>query len=101
MNRPPVAFERVMGFLAGLQVETCEPELLAARRLQIEPDRFAVEAPPFMPGDLHVHRALMHQALLRAVGANGPDAIDLVPRAFVTIEQKIRIGRRELKMIEP
>ena len=37
----------------------------------------------------------------RAVGADGPDAVHLVPRPFVAEHQQVRIGGRKLQMIQP
>lgn len=48
-----------------------------------------------MPGDFHIHRALMHLLLIAAVGANGPDAVYLVPRTFVAIHDEAGVGGRE------
>ena len=60
-----------------------QPEFLAARRLQVIPNDFPVETPEFMAGDFHVHAALVHQALVAAVGADGPDAVHFVPRMYL------------------
>ena len=54
-----------------------------------------------MPGDFHVHEAFVDQLLARAVGADGPDPIDLVPGAFMAIHDEAGIGGRELDMVEP
>src|SRR5262249_61233152 len=47
------------------------------RSLQIEPDHLPIAAPEFVTGDLHIHRPLVHQSLLRTVGPNRPDALHL------------------------
>ena len=36
-----------------------------------------------------------------AVGADGPDAVDLVPGTFVAEHQQAGIGGRELQVIQP
>src|SRR5262249_58626474 len=52
-------------------------------------------------GDLHVHRARVDLAQPGAVGADRPDAVYLVPGAFVTEHQQARVRRRELDVVEP
>jgi hypothetical protein len=79
VHAPPVALRGDSALAAGRHVHAGDPEILAARRLQIEPHRLAVPAPPLVAVDLHVHRALVHQPHLAAVGADGPRAIQLVP----------------------
>ena len=100
MHAPPVALQVVAGFRAGRHVHAGDPEVLAARRLQIEPHRVSVPAPPLVAVDLHVHGASVHQPHLAAVGADGPRPIQLVPRAFVAIQQEIGIDRIELQVIQ-
>ena len=53
-----------------------------------------------MAVDFHVHRALVHQPHLAAVGADGPRPIQLVPGAFVAIQQEVRIDGIELQVIQ-
>jgi hypothetical protein len=101
MHRPLVAADLVPHPLPRLDVHAGQPELPAPRRLQVIPDGFAVVAPELMAGDLHVDRPLVHEALLRPVGADRPDAIHLVPRALVAIKEQGRVGRRELQVVEP
>src|SRR2546422_1974373 len=43
---------------------------------------------PFVAGDFHRHGARVHEPQRAAIGANVPDAIQLVPRAFMTIDRK-------------
>ena len=101
MHRPFVAQHVIPDALAGLQIDIGQPEILAARRLQVVEDFRAVPVEEFVPGDLHVHHALVHELVARPVGADGPDAVDLVPRPFVAVQQQRRIGRRKLHVIEP
>ncbi len=101
MHRPRVAVHPVLRALARLDVHAGDPEHPAARRLEVVPDRAPVPAPELVAGDLHVHRPLVLELHRRAVGADGPDAIDLVPRALVAVEQQARILRVELHVVEP
>jgi len=43
-----------------------------------------------VPGDFHRHGSRMHEAVAGAVRANRPDAVHLIPRAFVTIQDQRR-----------
>ena len=75
--------------------------LPAAGKMELVEQRLAVGAPPFVAGDLHLHRALMDQLILRAVGADGPDAVHHLPGALVAIQQQGRIGGRKLQVVQP
>src|SRR5205814_8098790 len=101
VDRPLIPLDAVTDPLAGLDVDAGQPELPAARRLKIIPDHLAVMAPELVAGDLHVHGAWVHEAQAGAVAADRPDAIDLMPGAFVAEQQQRRIGGRELQVIEP
>src|SRR6516164_3750465 len=100
VNAPPVAIEAITDLVPGRHIHARDPEDLTAWRLKIEPHGLAVEAPPLVTVDLHVHRALVHQTHLAAVGANGPRALDLMPCALVAIEQQIRIDWIELHVVQ-
>src|SRR5205809_51665 len=100
MHAPPAALEVIASASAAVQLHAGDPEILAARRLQIEPHRLAVPAPPLVAVDLHVHRALVYQPHLAAVGADGPRTVELVPRPFVAVKQKVWIDGIELHVIQ-
>src|SRR5262249_61743609 len=57
MHRPLVALQVVPGAIPRGEFVAREPEVFAARRLQVVPDDTAVGAEEFVAGDLHVHRA--------------------------------------------
>jgi len=69
--------------------------------MELIENRLAIGAPPFVAGDLHFHLAAMHELVVRTVGANRPDAVDEPPMSLVAIEEKGRIGRGKLQVIEP
>src|SRR5437660_1700446 len=93
VNRPVAASDLVaLGFTCG-EGESGEPEFPALGRLQVVPDGLAVGTEKLVPGDLHVHLPVVDLAQARSVGANGPDAIDLVPWAFMAEHDQTRIGR--------
>ncbi|KAG5725554.1 hypothetical protein E4T56_gene5987, partial [Termitomyces sp. T112] len=101
MHRPLVAFQMIPCALARPHIIARKPEDLPPRRLQIVPDRLAIGRKELMARDLIVHGPRVDQFLARAVGADGPDAVHLVPGPFVAIHDQARIGRRELHMVEP
>src|SRR6516164_827541 len=100
VNAPPVAIKAITDLVSGRHVHAREPEDLTAWRLKVEPYGLAVEAPPLVTVDLHVHRALVHQTDLAAVGANGPRAVHFMPCALVAIEEQIRIDWIELHVVQ-
>jgi len=53
-----------------------------------------------MAVDFHVHRALVHQPHPAAIGSDRPGTIQLVPRTFVAIQEKVGIDRVELQMVQ-
>src|SRR5262249_56883412 len=57
MHRPLVALQVVPCAIPSRELVAREPEVFAARRLQVVPDYTAVGAEEFVAGDLHVHRA--------------------------------------------
>src|SRR5205807_5011881 len=89
------------GSISRSYFKTCDPKIRAFRCLQIIPDPFAISAKPFVPFDLHQHRAVMNLRQRRAVGANRPGAIDFVPGTLVTKHEQSWISRRELNVIVP
>src|SRR5258708_6369373 len=99
VNGPFIAFEVVPGALSVFEVHAGQPKDGAAGRLQVVPDRLAIRAEKFVAGDLHVHRALVHEAKARSIGANRPDAIVEVPGAFVTKHDEVRICVRTLQVV--
>ena len=90
VNRPLVALQVIPRPLARIDAVSRQPEILAARRLQIVPDGLAVGAPEFVAEDLHRHRARVDLLDLRAVGPDRPDAIHFVPGTFVAEHQQRR-----------
>src|SRR5947209_5844886 len=101
MNGPFVARQVVPSALSISQSITGEPEILAFRGLQVVPDGLSVGTPKLMPSNLHGHRAVVDQHILRSVSVDGPDAIDLVPRALVTVHQQARVRGRKEQMVHP
>ena len=47
------------------------------------------------------HGALVDQRVLGAVGVDHPDAIHLLPHAFVAVHDELRVGRREQHVADP
>src|SRR3954463_13405988 len=101
MHRPVLAGQRITDALAGLDVYARQPELLRARSLQVVPDPLAVVAEELVPRNLVAHGPPVQQPEVLAVGADRPDAVHLVPGAFVTEEQAVRGGRRRLQGVAP
>jgi hypothetical protein len=77
-----------------------EPEDLAARRLQVVPHRRTIDVEELVPGDFHVHRAAVDETRL-FTEPHRPHAVHAMPRALVAEHEQLRIGRRELQVIEP
>src|SRR5882672_5075411 len=101
MHGPFVPLQVIPRALARCDLVAREPEVLAPGRLKVVPDGLAVRAEEFVPGNLHVHRTPVNPGEPAAVGAGGPDAIDFVPGALVAEQDEIRVGRRELDVVEP
>ena len=101
VNRPLVALHVVGGALAGLEVVAGEEEVFALGKLPVVPDGLAVESPELVAGDLHDHGALVDEGVLRAVGVDEPDAIDLLPHAFVAVHEEGGVGGREEQVVDP
>ena len=99
MHGPSRAFDRIAD-PCGLDVHSRQPEDARLGRLQIIPDRLAVVAKEFVPGNFHGHGSRVHEAVAGAIGADRPDAIYLIPRAFVTIQNQRWVGGRALVVIE-
>ena len=78
-----------------------ETHVAVVGEVELVVDGLAVGAPPFVAGDFHFHLPAVHQLVLRAVGADGPDAVDEPPVAFVAIEEERWVGRGELEVVEP
>src|SRR5215469_14049328 len=83
MDRPLVAVQMIPGPFSRVDVVARQPEYLAARSLQVVPDRAAVVTPELVPGDFHRHGARVDLGKSAAVAADGPDAVHLVPRSFM------------------
>ena len=47
------------------------------------------------------HGALVDEGVVGAVGVNHPDAVDLLPRAFVAVHEEFGIGGREEEVVDP
>ena len=101
MDRPLVAFDRVAGCLARRELDAGEEEGFALGKLQVKPHAFAIGTPEFVTGNLHRHRPLVKQPQSAAVGVDVPDAVQQMPRAFMTELEQRRVGRRELNVPEP
>ncbi len=101
VNRPLVALHVVGGAFAGLEVVAGEKEVFALGILPVVPDGLAVESPELVASDLHSHSALVDEGVVRAVGVDEPDAIDLLPHAFVAVHEKSGVGGREEEVIDP
>ncbi len=101
VDGPLIALHVIPGAFLRFEVVACEPEVFALGGLQIVPERFAVDAPEFVAGDFHGHRAFVDQLVLGAVGANGPDAVDFLPSAFVAIHEKGGVGGRKEQVVKP
>src|SRR5579875_897151 len=101
VNRPLVALHVICGAASGFEVIAREEEVFALGILPVVPDGLAVETPELVACNLHVHRALVYERVVRAVGVDHPDAINLLPGAFVAVHQKVRVSRREKQMVDP
>src|SRR5436190_5011488 len=101
VDRPLTFLHSVLLDLAGFDVVFGKPKHLPFRRLQIVVDMLAVLAKELVPGDLHIHRAGVDLFEIAAVSTDRPDAVDLVPRAFVAEHYQRRVGWRHLNMIQP
>ena len=101
MHGPVFALDAVFDFLARRENMAGQPKHSGLRRLQVVPNRFAVMAEEFVAGDFHIHRAGMNLLQPGAIGANRPDAVDLVPWSFVAKHNQRRIGGRKLHVVEP
>src|SRR5262249_56208701 len=101
MHRPMFALHFVFDLFATREPVAGQPEDLRFGRLQVVPDGFAVGAEELVAGDLHLHRSGMNLGQPRAVRADRPDAVDLVPRPFVTKHQQSRIGGAKTPVVEP
>ena len=101
MNRPLVALHVEGGALAGLQVVAGEEEVFAFGVLPVVPDGLAVESPELVAGDLHRHGAFVDEGVVGAVGVDHPDAIDLLPGAFVAVHEEVGVGGGEEEMVDP
>src|SRR5688572_26578242 len=101
MYGPFVALYRIFYFFPGFNIYTRHKESLAVWLLQIEPYLFSVGGEPFMSRYFHVHSALMHQLYLLCIDVDGPDAVYLVPGAFMAKHQQPRISCRKLNVVEP
>src|SRR5437762_1106410 len=99
MYGPVVAVDWVSRANALLDTDAGDPELLAARSLEVVPDGFAIGAPEFVAGDFHFHGAVVHEFHADAIGADRPDAIDLVPGAFVAVHDQSRVCGGKLEMV--
>ena len=101
VNRPLVALHVIGGALAGLQVVAGEEEVFALGVLPVVPDGLAVEAPELVAGDLHGHGAFVDEGVVGAVGVNHPDAVDLLPWAFVAVHEEFGVGGGEEEVVDP
>src|ERR1035438_7945211 len=85
VNGPLIALHVVRNALVGFQVIAGEKEILALGKLPVIPDGFSVQAPKLVASNLHSHGALVDEPVMRAIGMDHPDAIDLMPRAFMAL----------------
>src|SRR5215471_10462564 len=89
VDAPLVALQVVPGPLAAFDVVAGEPEIHAARCLQVVPDGLTVVTPEFVTEDFHRNRPRVNFGDVAAVGVHGPDAVHLVPRALVAEHQQV------------
>ena len=101
MHAPFAALEAIANPIASDQLDTREPELRGARRLKIVPNPLAVVAEEFVAGDLVRHGAAMHKPWRICADAEGPNAMEFVPKAFVAIEHHGGVSGRALGVIQP
>ena len=87
--------------LPVFEVVAGEEEVFAFGVLPVVPDGLAVEAPELVAGDLHGHGALVDEGVVGAVGVDHPDAIDLLPGAFVAVHEEVGVGGGEEEMVDP
>src|SRR5579864_7448832 len=100
MHGPFVPLQVIPRAPARCDLVAGEPEVLPPRPLEVVPDRLAVRAEEFMPGNLHVHRTPVNPGELAAIGPDRPDAIDFVPGALVAEQDETGVGWRELHVVE-
>src|SRR6266567_3938368 len=93
MDGPFIALQVIPGAGTRSDVVARDPEVFSARRLQIVPDGAAIGTPELVSRNLHRHRPMMDQSVAGTIGANGPDAVHLMPRSFMTVQQQLGIGR--------
>src|SRR5215831_14777522 len=101
MHGPFRPLDAVTNGFSSRQHNARQPEFLAFRCLQIVPDDFAVGIEEFVPGNLHFHFSSVNFTQSGAIGADGPDAVYLVPGPFMTEHDKVWVGWRKLHVIEP
>jgi hypothetical protein len=101
MHGPLVLLQVVPGPFPCLDLVTTDPEDVAARRLQVVDNTLAVRAEEFMAVNLKVHKTRLDVGQSRAVSADDPRPVHKLPRSLMTKEHLIRVGRRELNVIQP
>jgi len=101
VNRPLVALHVEGGAFVGVKVVASEEEVFALGILPVVPDGFTVETPELVAGDLHEHGAFVDERVVGAVGVDHPDAIDLLPWAFVAVHEKGWVDWGEEKVVDP
>ncbi len=84
-----------------LQIVTGEEKSSPVGWLPVVPDGFAIEAPELVAGYLHEHGALVDEFVVGAIGVDHPDAIDLLPGAFVAVHDQGRVSGREEHVADP
>src|SRR5438270_14019181 len=82
VDGPFVARQVIPTPVTGIHLVSCDPKILAARRLQVVPDCLAVGTPEFVSEDLHLHGPSVNLFDVAAVCTNGPNAIHFVPWPF-------------------
>ena len=101
VHRPVVALDVIPARAVPSGLGRRQPELLAARSLQVVPDGLAVDVEELVAGDLHVHGASVHEPAarppsrivqMRSTRCQGPSW------QYISA---LRIGRRELQVIQP
>jgi hypothetical protein len=69
--------------------------------MQLVPDVLPIGAPPFVAVRFILQDPVVHELVLRAIGADHPDPVHQLPDPFVGVDQQGRIRRRELHVIDP
>ena len=91
------------GLLVGFEVGAGDPvgAAGAAGVLELIPGGRAIGGPELVAPDFVDHGAGVDFEEICAVGVDGPDAVVVLPGAFVAVHEDVGIGGGELEMIVP